>query len=79
MKSATSIRCTMKTSRQIQIEIGSAQSFWLQTARQPRILCVIGSYRLIVLFADSELWLALCAAWFRSIFYCNVAVVNRQQ
>ena len=33
--------------------------------------------QIIVLFAESELWLSLCADWLRSVFYCYLLTFGK--
>ena len=38
----------------------------------------VSNYRqIIALFAESELWLSLCADWLRSIFYCYLLTLGK--
>ena len=50
----------------------------LRIKRDPSISFVIANYReIIVVFAESELWLTLCVDWLLSIFYCYLLTFGK--
>ena len=56
----------------------SALTSALRIKREPSIPFVIANYReMIVVFAESELWLTLCVDWLLSIFYCYLLTFGK--